>query len=290
MNQIVNWIVKHKCLSIIICFFIFAIPLVIVHLLFKFLVGPQWLQADWDSGDVLAYIAGFEAFLGTVTLGALSLWQNEKMHQEHIESLEPCLSMRLISIGHMLNLVIENTGATEAKEISISLLSITNNGCHTDIETDLTFFPSFELYPKETIQREIAISGADITHNIFPQVKIRVSYVRPDIGRKKEFERSVTYNAGYDKKIVADVNYDNRVMESDIDKIARSNVRIANYLDGHQVCKFDELDILAGKSLRNDLVEAISTKKKAQVLNRTQTIIKRVLQTKRGHYNDTRHN
>ena len=166
MNQIVNWIVKHKSFSIIICFFIFTIPLIIVHLLFKLLNGPQWLQADWNSGDVLAYIAGFEAFLGTVTLGALSLWQNEQIHQEHIESLEPCLSMQLISIGHMLNLVVENTGVTEAKEISISVLSITNNGCYTDLETDSVFCPSFELYPKETVQREIALSGADITQKI----------------------------------------------------------------------------------------------------------------------------
>ena len=237
---------------------------------------------------MLAYVAGFEAFLGTVTLGALSLWQNEQIHKEHIESLAPCLSMKLISIGHMLNLVIENTGASEAKDISISVLDISNNGESSELMLDGLFSTAFELFPKESVQGKVAFSGADIMHDIFPQIKIHVSYkMRPDIGEAKNYDRTVTYNPGYDKKIIADVNYDNRTMESDIDKIARANVRMANYLDGRQVYKSDELNILAGTSLRNDIVEAIRTKEKVPVLSRTQTILKRVLRTKRGQKNDT---
>ena len=59
---------------------------------------------------------------------------------------------------------------------------------------------------------------------------------------------------------------------SDIDAIARAVVRIANYLDGCQVAKFDELNILAGKSLRNDLVEALKTREEVPILSRIETI------------------
>ena len=79
--------------------------------------------------------------------------------------------------------------------------------------------------------------------------------------QRKEHKRKVVYNNGYTQNIFADINVDNRTMESDIDKIARAAVRVANYLDGCQVAKFDELNILAGTSLRNDMVEALRQKK-----------------------------
>lgn len=61
-------------------------------------------------------------------------------------------------------------------------------------------------------------------------------------------------------------------MESKVDKIARAVVRVANYFDGCQVAKFDELNILAGKSLRNDMVEVLKSKEETSVLSKTETI------------------
>ena len=66
----------------------------------------------------------------------------------------------------------------------------------------------------------------------------------------------------------ADEDIENEKIASDIDKIARASVRIANYLDGHQVAKFDELDILANRSLRNDLVGAIVTRQEIPIFDR----------------------
>ena len=184
----------------------------------------------------------------------------------------------------MLNLVIENTGASEAKDISISVLEIKNNGNNSELILDGLFSTVFELFPKESVQGEIAFSGVDLTHNIFPQIKIHVSYnMRSGIGGVNEYERTVIYNAGYDKKIVADVSYDNHNIESDVDKIARAAVRVANYFDGHQLIKSDNIDLLAGTSLRNDLVEAVKTKESVPVIDRTQTILKRF---RRGNKND----
>lgn len=283
MIKLLEWIRRHKVIAGLICLCLFAIPLVVVHILFKIENGPAWLQTKWDAGDVLAYVAGFEAFLGTVSLGALSLWQNEQAHREHIESLEPCLSMKLLSINGFLNLIVENTGAVEAKDILITVLEICNNGDNNSLMNDGVFSPPFELFPKEMIQREVALSGASINNSINPQIRIHVSYLRPDINRKKEYERTVSFDAGYDKQIIANVEYDNQKAENDVDRIARAAVRIANYLDGHQLAKFDEIDLLAGTSLRNDLVEAAKTKEKVSVVDREQTIKKRL---RRGNKND----
>ena len=56
--------------------------------------------------------------------------------------------------------------------------------------------------------------------------------------------------------------------------IARANTRIANYLDGHQVLTSDEFDLLADRSLRNDLADAMKTKQETHIFNRNETIKK----------------
>lgn len=67
---------------------------------------------------------------------------------------------------------------------------------------------------------------------------------------------------------------DNREIKSDRDCIARAAVRVANYLDGHQVSKFDELNIWSGRSLHNDLVSAINTAEETPIVDRKKSIKK----------------
>lgn len=86
MKKIYEWISKHKVWTIIICIAIFALPLIVVHALYKCHLGIDWLISDWESGDVLSYIAGFETLFGTALLGALTLWQNERFKEENDNS------------------------------------------------------------------------------------------------------------------------------------------------------------------------------------------------------------
>lgn len=78
MKTILNWIKTHKILVVIISVLVFLLPLVAVHFLFKWRSGIWWIEAEWLAGEVLGYIAGFEALLGTVILGLVSVYQNEK--------------------------------------------------------------------------------------------------------------------------------------------------------------------------------------------------------------------
>ena len=69
MRKILEWIKKHKKMTFGLCVFVFLFPLVAVHVLFKINAINNWFAATWSAGELLAYIAGFEAFLGTVFLG-----------------------------------------------------------------------------------------------------------------------------------------------------------------------------------------------------------------------------
>lgn len=69
MRKILERIKKHKKMTFGLCIFVFLFPLVAVHVLFKINAINNWFAATWSAGELLAYIAGFEAFLGTVFLG-----------------------------------------------------------------------------------------------------------------------------------------------------------------------------------------------------------------------------
>ena len=92
-------------------------------------------------------------------------------------------------------------------------------------------------------------------------------------GAKKiiTYKRTVTYLSAYAEKISADINLDTRQMEDSLKSIARASVRTANYLDGRQVAPFDELNILAGCSLKTDLLDVLH-KEPETVLSRSETI------------------
>lgn len=74
-----GWIRKHKITTFFITVGTIIIPLIIVNLLFKGRTEIDFLVAEWDAGDLLSYIAAFEAFIGTIVLGLVALKQNEDL-------------------------------------------------------------------------------------------------------------------------------------------------------------------------------------------------------------------
>lgn len=79
MKKILQWIEHHIIISIIIAF---LAPLIIVHFLFKIQASAEFLAAEWSAGDLIGYIAGFEAFLGATFLGVIAYQQNETQNKE----------------------------------------------------------------------------------------------------------------------------------------------------------------------------------------------------------------
>ena len=83
LNRFIDWVLANKIKLFIIIILLFAVPLIIVHVLFKWKSNFEWIQAEWSAGDLISYIAGFEAFIGTTFLSFLALWQNQRHKQEN---------------------------------------------------------------------------------------------------------------------------------------------------------------------------------------------------------------
>lgn len=78
MDDIKNFWKKHKK-AIIICTIIgFFAPLIIVHLLFKWYSGIDFLVAEWGAGDLLGYIGTALTFIGTIVLSIFALLASNK--------------------------------------------------------------------------------------------------------------------------------------------------------------------------------------------------------------------
>lgn len=81
IESFIAWVKKHKMMTILVIIGLLLVPLIVVHLLFKWDTGYDFISAEWSAGDLIVYIAGFEAFAGTVILGIIAVWQTDKANK-----------------------------------------------------------------------------------------------------------------------------------------------------------------------------------------------------------------
>jgi len=81
IESFITWAMKHKIKTMLVIIGLFLAPLIVVHLLFKWGAGYDFLTAEWSAGDLIGYIAGFAVFAGTVILGIIAVWQNDKANK-----------------------------------------------------------------------------------------------------------------------------------------------------------------------------------------------------------------
>lgn len=81
MSKILDWIKKHIWQTILIVLGLFFLPLLLVHIAYRIPAISPWFASSWNSGELITYIAGFEAFVGTVFLGAIAVYQNNDANQ-----------------------------------------------------------------------------------------------------------------------------------------------------------------------------------------------------------------
>lgn len=191
----------------------------------------------------VAAIVAVVAVIVAVRSNVQSRWQ-------YRDSIQPQLSMSLIEQDYSLYLQIKNTGGLPVKEAKITVSNIRNNGDRNELHLDSLFDMRFELYPEETIQGEVAMFGASMANHAFPQIDISVEYKVPGKCKRVSYVRSVTYiGCGPDNRVARAVESVNSQLES----VSKSVVRIANYLDGIRLYAFDNLNVLPKKTMREDL-------------------------------------
>lgn len=232
----------------------------------------QWLKSIFGTAANLSvFISALAVFVAAIST-TVAIIGNCRSQKHYKDSIQPQLSMKLVDYNNKLFLCIKNTGKTPATNITIKPFSIKNNG-DLKLETGKLFDTTFELYPEEAVQDKIAFLGSNILYSAFPQITVEVSYNAGNNKRKTSYLRTITYHPAYDKKVSAEVKMDTSNIESSLKCISRANLRTANYLDGHQIAPFDEINLLAGKSLENDLKNTFG-QAKSPVVSREDSINK----------------
>lgn len=223
------------------------------------------------NSGISIFVSSVAALISAIAVG-VALYFNSKTQNQYKKSLEPQISMRIDKFGGMLYLLIQNLGRTAAQNIKLSVMSIENNG-DNGLELDSLLSQSFELYPNETVQALVAISGENVaTGFLYPKITVAISYRIYGTKKTIQYTRTVIFSKVYDLKVLADVNMDLHKVESALTATARASIRTANYLDGHKIAIFDELDMLTDISLKNDICSVIESTKKGIVKDRTATI------------------
>ena len=123
LNRFIDWVLANKIKLFIIIILLFAVPLIIVHVLFKWKSNFEWIQAEWSAGDLISYIAGFEAFIGTTFLSFLALWQNQRHKQENDAKDRKLIEIEneKIRLSNMPQFLIQTCDYTKAIDPNVSL-------------------------------------------------------------------------------------------------------------------------------------------------------------------------
>lgn len=78
MKDVKKFLEKHKKKIVVWTLIGFFTPLIVVHLLFKWYSGVDFLVAEWNAGDLLGYIGTALTFVGTIILSVLALQASNK--------------------------------------------------------------------------------------------------------------------------------------------------------------------------------------------------------------------
>jgi uncharacterized membrane protein len=141
-EDLIKWCLDHVGkIAILLTIMVLVIP-ILIHIMFKVPAINDFMIAKWNAGDMLSYYGSVLSFLGTIILGFIALYQNDKAekenekHEKFIEKLESIKNSPLFHIYKSsssyrfenVTFYICNRSETNiAKEISISNLTVTDN-------------------------------------------------------------------------------------------------------------------------------------------------------------------
>lgn len=150
------------CKNIIKFSTLFIVPIVVIHILFKINLGLQFLEATWESGDVLNYTASFYILICTVIiaknqnnlLSSQNIIQAEQVRiakrQDKIEWYSRAIDIKIGSIfGNFdkFQIVLECDKKAEVQNINfkkIQFTALNAGGYLFDKEEIITFLNTQE--------------------------------------------------------------------------------------------------------------------------------------------------
>ena len=141
-----------------------------------------YLLKNTSISDFIGSLSLIVAIIAVIVTIIINVRENKK----YINSLKPLLSFSLYEMNGLLLLLVKNNGLSEAKNVKIEVLELKNNGNNNKLMLDAIFNEVFMLYPTGETQGIIAISGRNIETDIFPQVKLNISFIEGNDDKKIE--------------------------------------------------------------------------------------------------------
>ena len=100
MNKFFKIMMKHKvCVFITVILIVLLIPIVINE---SYKIGKGYITI-WGASDVLSFYGSFISFIGTVILGLVAVWQNNKAHKLNVQlqKLQQAQYVSMIMVSHV---------------------------------------------------------------------------------------------------------------------------------------------------------------------------------------------
>ena len=232
--------------------------------------------------DNATRIALISVVVSVITLITATIF-NYKTRKQYLDSLKPLLSFRLIKYNRYLYLTITNTGNTEAKNVKVTIDELGNNGDSNNKNIDELFKVSFELYPNETVQGMIGYYGQNVANNVFPFIKAKIEYNNSNKKKKIFYTRIISFTTAHESKIYAEVDLDTYGIVDNLNSIAHSNNRVANYIEGRTLFVMDRLNVFPRNSLYKDMKDAINNvERKEEVEEQLEERTNDIVQSKKN--------
>ena len=70
-----------KCILIVLLCLIVALIRLVINIAFKFDFKIWWLESEWSAGDALSFYGTVLSFIGTISLGIVTIWQTKKSNE-----------------------------------------------------------------------------------------------------------------------------------------------------------------------------------------------------------------
>lgn len=217
-----------------------------------------------SNSDIIALWSMIIAILALIS----TIVYNVITHRQYIKSLDPLLSFEFFETNYILLLTVKNTGQSTASNILIQIEEIYNNGQQNELHLDDVFKKEFTLFPNEKIQGIVAYSGSDISNNIFPVLKAKVSYLKGNTKKIEKYNRTITFTRTIQDKINL------HKIEKELHSLSLSTVRLTNYIEGRFLLASDDLNVVPASTLYRDMRDVFNKRerKKGEIPTLTQKL------------------
>lgn len=141
MQKLFDWILINKFKTTLIILVIFLIPLFVANIMFTIPAFNEFFAAEWEAGDFLSYCGAFLSFFGTILLGALALYQNDKLNKIN-NNLMHNQYKPIITVSH----IVDETKEDEKERTFYR--SIQRNSENILVNTGWSSQPTYSPYAK----------------------------------------------------------------------------------------------------------------------------------------------